>query len=77
MEPETVKKRRRRVKQTISLGERLLRIAREARDAAGRLPPGADHARLMNQAREAEAVANLDQYLQIPTHYPRRPLRDG
>jgi hypothetical protein len=57
------KKRRRRLKQAVSLGERLLRAAREARDAAKQLPPGVDQARLLRRAREAEAVAQLDEIL--------------
>jgi hypothetical protein len=57
------KRRRRRLKQTTSLGERLLRAAREARDAAKQLPPGVDQARLLRRAREAEAVAQLDAML--------------
>jgi hypothetical protein len=57
------KKRRRRVKQTASLGERLLQSAREARAAAKQLPPGVDQARLLKHAREAEAVAQLDELL--------------
>ena len=57
------KKQRRRFKQNTPLGERLLRAAREARDAAKQLPPGVDQARLLRRAREAEAVAQLDEML--------------
>jgi len=57
------KKRRRRFKQTTPLGERLLQAAREARAAAKQLPPGVDQARLLKRAREAEAVAQLDELL--------------
>jgi hypothetical protein len=70
----TKKKRRRRFKQTLPLGERLLRTAREARDAAKLLPPGLDQSRLLKRAREAEAIAQLEQFLRSPTRYPpRRP----
>jgi hypothetical protein len=72
MEIEAPKKRRRRVKQTLPLIERLLRSAREARDAAERLPPGQDQMRLLRRAREAEAIAQLDEYLKGPTRYPPR-----
>ncbi|WP_407158649.1 hypothetical protein [Bradyrhizobium sp. STM 3557] len=57
------KKQRRRFKQDTPLSERLLRAAREARAAARQLPPGVDQARLLKRAREAEAVAQLDEML--------------
>ncbi|MBR1138188.1 MAG: hypothetical protein E6614_37855 [Bradyrhizobium sp.] len=66
MDVETQKKRRRRVKQTMSLGERLLQTAREARDQAKRLPPGIEQARQLRRAREAEAIAELDRFLTAP-----------
>ncbi len=50
----------------MSLGERLLQTAREAREAAKRLPPGVEQARQLRRAREAEAIADLDQFLQSP-----------
>jgi hypothetical protein len=71
MDIEIRKKRRRRFKQTLPLAERLLRSAREARDAAERLPPGLDQTRLLGRAREAEAIVQLDQFLRAPTRYPR------
>jgi len=66
MEVEIQKKRRRRVKQTMSLGERLLQTAREARETAKRLPPGVEQARQLRRAREAEAIAELDRFLKAP-----------
>ncbi|WP_315739926.1 MULTISPECIES: hypothetical protein [unclassified Bradyrhizobium] len=66
MEVEGRKKRRRRVKQTMSLGERLLEMAREARDRAKRLPPGIEQARQLRRAREAEAIVELDRFLTAP-----------
>ncbi len=72
MEIETQKKRRRRFKQATPLGERLLKSAREARDAAKQLPPGIDQARLLRRAREAEAIAQLEEFLRGPTRYPPR-----
>ncbi|CAL78577.1 conserved hypothetical protein [Bradyrhizobium sp. ORS 278] len=73
MEVEIPKKRRRRVKQTMTLGERLLQTAREARDMAKRLPPGIEQARQLRRAREAEAIAELDRFLTAParSHPPR------
>ncbi|CCD97033.1 conserved hypothetical protein [Bradyrhizobium sp. ORS 375] len=75
MEEEVQKKRRRRVKQTMTLTERLLRAAREARDMAKRLPPGIEQARQLRRAREAEAIVELDRFLTAPARStpPRRP----
>ncbi|CCD85259.1 conserved protein of unknown function [Bradyrhizobium sp. ORS 285] len=66
MEVEIPKKRRRRVKQTMTLGERLLQTAREARDMAKRLPPGIEQARQLRRAREAEAIVELERFLTGP-----------
>jgi uncharacterized membrane protein YccC len=71
MDIETRKKRRRRFKQALPLAERLLRLAREARDAAERLPPGLDQMQLLKRAREAEAIVQLDQFLRAPMRYSR------
>jgi hypothetical protein len=68
MELQISKKRRRRFKQVLPLGERLLQSAREAREAAERLPAGADRVRLLKLAREAEAVAQIDEMLKKPTN---------
>lgn len=74
MDPENRQRRRRRVKQTVPLGERLLQTAHAARDAAKQLPPGMDQAELLRRAREAEAIAQLEAFLTGPTRYPaRRP----
>ena len=71
MDIEARKKRRRRFKQVLPLAERLLRSAREARDAAERLPPGLDQTQLLKRAREAEAIVQLDRFLRAPMRYPR------
>ncbi|MGY3451420.1 hypothetical protein [Bradyrhizobium sp. USDA 4353] len=74
MEVEIPKKRRRRVKQTMTLGERLLQTAREARDMAKRLPPGIEQARQLRRAREAEAIVELERFLTTPARStPPRP----
>ncbi|WP_257169190.1 hypothetical protein [Bradyrhizobium sp. SRS-191] len=74
MEVEIPKKRRRRVKQTMTLGERLLQTAREARDMARRLPPGIEQARQLRRAREAEAIVELERFLTGPARSkPPRP----
>jgi len=73
MDPEN-RKRRRRVKQTVPLGERLLQTAHAARDAAKQSPPGMDQAELLRRVHEAEAIAQLEAFLTGPTRYPsRRP----
>jgi hypothetical protein len=66
MEIEDQKKRRRRVKQALSLGERLMQMARKARETAELLPPGVEQAEQLRRAREAEAIADLDQFLRSP-----------
>ncbi|MGJ4949031.1 hypothetical protein [Bradyrhizobium sp. HKCCYLS20291] len=71
---ESQKKRRRRVKQTMTLAERLLQAAREARDIAKHLPPGIEQARHLRRAREAEAIVELDRFLKAPARStPPRP----
>ena len=59
----------------MSLGERLLQTAHEARETAKRLPPGVEQARQLKRAREAEAIADLDQFLKSPVL--KRPGRNG
>jgi hypothetical protein len=72
METAVDKKRRRRFKQTLPLGERLLKAATLARDAAEQMPPGAERTRLLVKAREAEAIAQLDQCLSIRRQAPEQ-----
>jgi hypothetical protein len=72
MNVDIQKKRRRRFKQAVPLGERLLRSAREARDAAKQMSPGRDQTRLLMLAREAEAVVQLEALLRSPARYPPR-----
>nr|WP_291702859.1 hypothetical protein [Bradyrhizobium sp.] len=74
METVVSKKRRRRFKQTLPLGERLLMAASLARDAAEQMPPGAERTKLLMKAREAEAIAQLEQCLSTrrQSHEQRR-----
>jgi hypothetical protein len=72
MDVQIRKKHRRRFKQTLPLAERLLKSAREARAAAERLSPGVDKGRLLKRALEAEAVAQLDEFLRTATRHPSR-----
>lgn len=62
--------RRRRVKQTISFKQRLLRIAQEAREEAARLPAGAARERLLLKARQSETAANIDTWISSPGSAP-------
>ena len=60
MNDVTLKMRRRRIKQTIPLRERLLKSAELARERASQLPPGDERQVLMRKAQQAEAVAALE-----------------
>ena len=62
--------RRRRVKQTISFKDRLLKSAREAREEAARLPAGAARERLLLKARQSETAANIDTWISSPGSAP-------
>ena len=50
----------------LSLQERLTRFAQNARDAAKRLPPGAERRGLLLKARDGEAAARIDRWLSSP-----------
>lgn len=52
--------KRRRFKQTVSLRERLLLFAQEARQKAEALPPGAAREQLLKKADQAETAAEQD-----------------
>ena len=58
--------RRRRFKQALPLKERLLIIAREARERAATLPPGPERQALLRQAQEAKLTAELEDWLNSP-----------
>lgn len=57
---------RRRIKQTISLEERLAEEAKRLREAAQLLPPGAVREAALQKANEAEVSARLSQWLRSP-----------
>lgn len=73
MDIDVGKKKRRRVKQTQPLRERLLKAASQARSAAQKLPHGAEQTKLLRRAREAEAIIQLEQWLSKPLPSGRRP----
>ena len=60
-----VKRKRNRAKQTISLQERLIGSARQARNQAHDLPPGPKREKLLRQARQAERAAELNELLSL------------
>jgi hypothetical protein len=66
--------RRRRVKQTMSFKDRLLKSAREARDEAARLPAGPSRERLLVKARQSETAANFDAWISSPGSPPPEHL---
>lgn len=55
--------KRRRVKQTETLTERLRKIAEEARKQARRLPLGKARDALMKKARQTEVASQIDEWL--------------
>ena len=67
---ETTVVRRRRFKQVLPLKERLLTIAREAKERAATLPPGPERQALLRQARETKIAAELEDWLNSPGLQP-------
>jgi hypothetical protein len=65
MDPKPIVERR-RFKQDLSLNERLLVAAREARDRAALLPPGSEQRKLLRDARYLKTAAELDRWLSSP-----------
>jgi hypothetical protein len=61
---------RRRFKQTISLKERLVSFAKQVRDKASLLPPGAEKDSLLEKARRADTAAHLDEWANSPGLQP-------
>ena len=57
---------RHRAKHKLSLEERLLRSAREARDKARLLPPGREREMLLRTARQSEMAANIGSWIASP-----------
>nr|WP_128970774.1 hypothetical protein [Bradyrhizobium tropiciagri] len=58
--------KRRRVKQTNSLEERLLERARQLHQQAAALSPGIEKEALLKLARQAEAGASMTEWLRAP-----------
>jgi hypothetical protein len=64
--------RRRRIKQILSLKERLLASALKARERAAALRNGPERQKLLRQARIARIAAELDEWLSSPGLRPPR-----
>jgi hypothetical protein len=65
-------RRRRRVKQSVPLKDRLAAFAEEARAKASSLPPGAERDELLKKARQADTAYHVEKWanslaLQPPT----------
>jgi len=58
--------KRRRVKQTATLEDRLVAHARRLRAEAERLPPGAGREEVLHRAQQAETTARLSGWLSSP-----------
>lgn len=61
---------RSRIRQTMSLKERLTLWARKVRDQANELRPGPEKEALLNKARQADAAAHLDDWANSPGLQP-------
>jgi hypothetical protein len=55
--------RRRRVKQTVSLGVRLAEEAARLREQAGKMPRGLQRELVVRKARQVETAVNIDKWL--------------
>ena len=64
--------KRRRIKQVLTLKERLLQSADEASERAALLPPGLERHKLLRWARVTRTTAGLDDWL---TPHGLRPPR--
>jgi len=59
-------RKRNRSRPALSLRDRLTKFAKDARDAATKLPPGAERHTLLQKARDGEAAAELERWLSSP-----------
>jgi hypothetical protein len=67
--------KRRRIKQTLSLEERLTQAVKQLREQAKLLPRGKLRETLVRKARQAEEAARINEWLRSSDlrHGPRRP----
>lgn len=59
-------KRRRRIKQSLTLGERLAKEAERLREEAKALPAGPRQERLLQKARQDEMVDHMAEWITSP-----------
>jgi hypothetical protein len=59
-------KRRRRLRQTTSLKDRLTAWAKEIREQANQLSPGPERDRLLKKASQADTASQLDEWVDSP-----------
>jgi hypothetical protein len=57
---------RRRIKQTVSLEERLAEQAKRLRETAKTLPPGSARDDMIRKARQAETGSHMSEWLRSP-----------
>ncbi len=62
--------KRRRVKQSTSLQDRLASFAKDAREKAARLRPGPERDELLSKARQAETASHVDEWANSPELQP-------
>jgi hypothetical protein len=62
--------RRRRIKQILTLEERLAEEAKRLREEAKKLPPGPSREDLLRKAREDETVARMAEWITSPGVQP-------
>ena len=68
---------RRRVKQTVPLGERLTEMAQQLRDEAAALPPGKQREEIERKRRQAEIAANITQWVSSPGLQPPKSFAES
>jgi len=61
---------RRRIKQTLSLKDRLSLFSKKAIDEAEKLPPGPERDELIKKARKADTASNIDAWANSPGLQP-------
>ena len=61
---------RRRFKQTVSLKDRLASFAKEVREKASQLRPGAERDALLKRASRAETASHIDEWANSPGLVP-------
>jgi len=61
---------RRHLKQTLSFNDRLAEWAKQVRDEADKLPPGAEREELLKKARQADTTPLIDDWANSPGLQP-------